>query len=328
VCEILLDRRIHDNLAWAVITGQVRQERTRLQPWPALRDAWFEGDRRFVRTAYRLLLNREADPKGLAHFLGELRGGLARLEVVRQLVNSPEAAYWDLDISWWPEFAALDILAGLRHAWPLPDDAFIACAYHLLLGREVDPNGLEHHGRRLRQGMTRIAFIEHLAESGEAHARRVGTNWLAELPQIALETALRRVWELPDEEFIEALFRLLLNRGADPNGAEHHRRILRSGGPRVEVLRQFLAGPEAAGRYGSLDWLAAWEAEAMAEVLARPDDEAFLCGAYWLVRRRKPRRRELAVQVPLLRWLPFYRRRHVLRRLRAACPPAQAKEAA
>jgi hypothetical protein len=328
VTEADLYQRVLDHVAWATANGPVQPERRLLKPWPGLRDVWFVDDETFVGEAFRLLLGREADPDGLAHYTAQLRLGLARLELVRHLADSAEGSYWELDRTWWPKVVAFAIPTGLREAWPLPDGEFLARAYQLVLGRGIDPNGFLHHSTMLKRGQPREAFIEHLADSKEARGRRIGTAWLSALKWIPLEAAVRSVWGLPDDAFLEALYRLVLGRGTDPNGREHHGRLLRAGVPRVEVLRQLVLGPEAAGKYGDPAWLEDWEAEAMAEVLAAPDAQTFLHGAYWLVRRRRPRRRELAVQVPLLRWLPFYRRRHVLRRLLAGAPRPEVKEAA
>jgi hypothetical protein len=45
----------------------------------------------FVKTAYRAVLGREADPAGLAHYVDLLRSGYSRSHVLAALADSPEA---------------------------------------------------------------------------------------------------------------------------------------------------------------------------------------------------------------------------------------------
>lgn len=47
-------------------------------------------DAEFIRTAYEAVLGRAPDPEGLAYYLGRLRSGVHKLEILRQLRRSPE----------------------------------------------------------------------------------------------------------------------------------------------------------------------------------------------------------------------------------------------
>jgi len=47
-------------------------------------------DEQFVRTCFRTLLHRPADPEGLSNYLGQVRAGIPKSEIVADLVLSPE----------------------------------------------------------------------------------------------------------------------------------------------------------------------------------------------------------------------------------------------
>ena len=49
-----------------------------------------EGDEAFVRAAYLVLFEREADPGGLGYYLSCLAKGIARESVLESLMASPE----------------------------------------------------------------------------------------------------------------------------------------------------------------------------------------------------------------------------------------------
>ena len=64
------------------------------------------------------------------------------------------------------------------------DQSFVVCAYHTLLGRAPDPEGLGYYLGRLRTGVSKIQLLAQLrlSKEGKAHA--------AELP--GLEAAIQR----------------------------------------------------------------------------------------------------------------------------------------
>jgi hypothetical protein len=51
----------------------------------------FYYDRRFIELTYRAVLDREADPSGVDHFLRLLRDGESRREIVYKIATSDEA---------------------------------------------------------------------------------------------------------------------------------------------------------------------------------------------------------------------------------------------
>lgn len=146
--------------------------------WPAPSAA-------FVRGLYRVLLGREPDFMGWLRHMASLRGGRSRMDLLRSIANSVEAAGKGVI----PTF--VDELADrMKHA---PDDprairirqamnagnpGFVEAAYGLILGREPDPVGFEHNLRRLRLGVRRGQVLSDLARSDEAVARATDTSFL------------------------------------------------------------------------------------------------------------------------------------------------------
>lgn len=146
--------------------------------WPAPSSA-------FVRGLYRALLGREPDLNGWLRYMARLRAGRGRVEVVRAMASSAEAA----DRGVVPSF--VDELAGqleqaredpravqLRQAMKAGGRSFVDAAYRLVLGREPDPAGLKQKLRRLRLGVSEGQILSDLAESEESVSRGTDTSFL------------------------------------------------------------------------------------------------------------------------------------------------------
>jgi glycogen synthase len=146
--------------------------------WPAPSGA-------FVRSLYRTLLGREPDVMGWLRQMVSLRGGRRRLDLLRSIANSVEAAGKGVI----PTF--IDELAErMKHAREDPrairiqqamnagNSGFVEAAYRVILGREPDPEGFQHNQRRLRLGVRRGQVLSDLARSDEAVARATDTSFL------------------------------------------------------------------------------------------------------------------------------------------------------
>jgi len=121
---------------------------------PHARRAWRRGDIGFIETVYEGVLDRPADPAGLAHHLDALARGVPRSRVLRAIVNSPESArqlvyspgpralageFWDarhatappprpvyfLHIMKTAGTALTQALAEMASAWPRLTDLFL-----------------------------------------------------------------------------------------------------------------------------------------------------------------------------------------------------------
>ena len=74
---------------------------------------WVESPADFVAGLYRILLSREADPSGAGYYVGRLKLGDSRLDVVRMLASSEEAREKGLRTDW------IDQLARTSPSFPV-----------------------------------------------------------------------------------------------------------------------------------------------------------------------------------------------------------------
>ncbi len=96
-----------------------------------------------VQRAFRNVLDRPADPEGLRTYRDRLmHEGWTERRIVEQLQRSGEAR-------------------------AIKADDAIAKAYHDILGREPDPNGLAHYRAKWRDGWTQGQIRDDLRRSGE-----------------------------------------------------------------------------------------------------------------------------------------------------------------
>lgn len=95
-------------------------------------------DLEFIQTAYRAVLGRDPEPEGREYYLGRLRSGVHKLEIIRQLRRSPEGR------TFVPGVAGMD-RAIKRHHWAnLP---LIGVLVRLFTGEEG--NGTVHRQLRI-----------------------------------------------------------------------------------------------------------------------------------------------------------------------------------
>lgn len=89
-------------------------------------------------------------------------------------------------------------------------------------------------------------------------ARRIAAALLEESweGRRVVET-LKRLWSLPDQEFVASIFPLLLERPADAVGLRHWTLLLGNGGSRMDVVRTLAESREAKDRGKDTAWLPA-----------------------------------------------------------------------
>lgn len=161
------------------------------------------GDEGFLRRTYRAVLDREADPGGLAHWAGRLEAGAGRPAVADAVARSPEGrvrlatlAYFDIfdrfpdeaGIAHWVErlaggMPAEDLTAHFvaspeahQRAGATPE-GLARLLYRVHLDRAPDDAGLAHWTDRLRAADTpagRGAASRAMGRTGEATAVAVG----------------------------------------------------------------------------------------------------------------------------------------------------------
>ncbi len=171
------------------------------------------SDHQFVALVYRNVLGREADARGLTHWVGQLGAGMTRSDVMIGFIESPEyiartgtrpgyssvegstrrlyrAAFLrrpDPDgLSHWVSVAgsgsSLESIAQSFVASPefqtrygsLNDDEFVRRVYQNVLGRKPAPAGYNYWMGRLNAGLSRGAVMVGFSESSE-FIRATGT---------------------------------------------------------------------------------------------------------------------------------------------------------
>lgn len=108
------------------------------------------------------------------------------------------------------------------------DQAFIKAAYLVLLGREVDPEGLENYTALLRTGMRKAAIVCVLATSDEGRQR------LGQREPAGLAELLRAERARQHPTTIQRLWRRLIGPAAFDDALEMQREL------RVAVNRNYL----------------------------------------------------------------------------------------
>lgn len=78
------------------------------------------------------------------------------------------------------------LVSALAELLSYPDDAFVKCAYLMILGRQAEPAGLRHYLGELGAGSSRISVLVRLAHSHEARTRGIS--------RIEYDLALAGAW--------------------------------------------------------------------------------------------------------------------------------------
>jgi SAM-dependent methyltransferase len=133
---------------------------------PAVHDVGLRtlgSDEQFVKTAYTYLLDREADAGGLAHYVGELRGGWSRVDLVRTLVLSDEFArrYQDFapDSGFVPRDVQLCELANPAK-WDNPDWMALLRSLGTVADHKLAMHRKSYEFTQLLFGLTRLGCLD------------------------------------------------------------------------------------------------------------------------------------------------------------------------
>ena len=173
-------------------------------------------DRAFVEHAYLQLFRRKPDAGGMTFYLGRLRAGTSKAQILRQMLDSPEATAdpgavadmrqaLDLALAA-PAPGHTDAIAAPGAAKDLDgllrrqDSEFVRCAYLTLLKRPPDPSGFDYYLGRLRDGSPKLEILHEIRHSLEARAAAV------DVPGLRRAIQCHRASRLP---FVGLLVRLM-----------------------------------------------------------------------------------------------------------------------
>jgi len=165
----------------------------------------------FIESLYRTLLRRPPDPDGFRHYRRKIDAGANLMQLVSDVANSAEAVNKRVVLPGLGEAVALhrtsrlpvvgrrivkpdffrpsEIPAGLGRKLlkvdelvALDDGPFLDKAYHLILKRKADPEGVAFYQNKLRRGVPALVILEDLLDSPEAAS--LGADSLAWRSQV------------------------------------------------------------------------------------------------------------------------------------------------
>jgi GT2 family glycosyltransferase len=168
-----------------------------------LSELLYYHDEHFISSAFHTLLNREPDPEGLRYYLASVRSGVEKIEILSQLYMSSEGrsrqlkvnglneaieAYQRLKVPLFGQLLRLTSVVSnsavstaeekLYATEPLAtqrfvdaEERFVHCAYHAILGRSPDSNGLKSYLESLRSGIAKVEILAQLKRSDEGKSR-------------------------------------------------------------------------------------------------------------------------------------------------------------
>ncbi len=200
----------------------------------------FPSEAYFIRAAFRVLLDREPDGAALAHYRAALAGGATRADVYNDIVASAEykqriAPRLERDQTppWFNRY--LWLMIGLEEARLnnerkdfTPSRRFIHAAYRVLLRRPPDADALRVLEGELAAGkLTRADVFWALRLSPEFNEQQGLRLYPAARMQlfarVASETLRQpgaRPWALDHERFLQAAYKVLLDRELDESGRQ------------------------------------------------------------------------------------------------------------
>lgn len=164
----------------------------------------------------------------------------------------------------------------------------------LSVERSVDSDDTVWGGLRLLRHRTPAARAASAPASGAPRALAALAEVIAETTDLDAAAALdaargligpgvygidyaaevRSLWRQGDEAFVHGLYRLLLGRDGDREGARSHLLRLAGGASRVDVVREFVYSSEAAARRVPTDWVSALASAAPPTITGGPGPAA------------------------------------------------------
>lgn len=173
----------------------------------------------YVEKLYEIYLGRTADSSGLEHWTTLLASGTSRMEVADRIGNSPEFEQVCV------RYGMAQGSHSMQYVKLYPEIAEFATEYYRgLLGREPDPDGLEHWTKGLITGDKSAADL---------------TRGFIRSPEFVGRN-------LSADEFVEGLYQTYLGRASDEGGKAHWISKLpsMSWSEQETVIRGFLNSPE------------------------------------------------------------------------------------
>jgi glycosyltransferase involved in cell wall biosynthesis len=195
----------------------------------------------FVRLAYRTLLDRAPAPGACLHYLGKLRRGVRKEEILAELAALPEARSLGRRLT---GFAAEALLAAPPD--PKPRRSFFNWLHRRKTVPAAAPPSPAEALRleRLEEGVNRLARFLMPTLGTIASNHPMGSVH-------HVDDLLR----LNEQPFVELSFQVILGRAGDPGGIEYYLNALRGGMKPKDFLVELARSDEGRPRVGLLGGL-------------------------------------------------------------------------
>jgi serralysin len=164
------------------------------------------SDHQFVALVYRNVLGREADARGLTHWVGQLGAGMTRVEV---MIGFIESAEYVTRTGTTPGYSSVE--GSTRRL------------YQAFFLRQPDSDGLAHWVSVANSGSSWQSIAQSFASSAEFQ---------------------QRYGSLDNEEFVQLVYQNVLNRNPDSGGYSHWVKQLNAGMRRGQMMVGFSQSPE------------------------------------------------------------------------------------
>ena len=173
----------------------------------------------FVKSLYRVALNREAEKGGLQYWTDRLNVKMTRESVIKGFVDSKE--FGELCKKYKVNRGSINSPNNYRDK-NYNVTAFVSRMYTKALGRNSDISGLEYWcSSLLNKSGTGASLVEGFFFSKEFTNKK-----------------------LSNEEFVKTAYRTILNREADEKGLKHWTGKLKEGATRRSILSGFVSSKE------------------------------------------------------------------------------------
>ncbi len=218
----------------------------------------------FIKAVFLQLLGRPVDSEGKRHYLNRLKRGAPKLAVIRDVTQTeefvrsgttlPDGFLRELPAA--PERLTLArarryIALGKQPLLRLEGKAFIDAAFHFILKRPADQQGLDYHYMEWLQTADRLRILRDLAASKEARSKR---RWNSLLRLAIAVRRLRHLFSPPplppiltvaEPEFWVGAWSLIYGHGPSHDERVQFGTMLANTGDRVLVLEAIAQSPSA-----------------------------------------------------------------------------------
>lgn len=205
-------------------------------------------DEEFIRVAYQAVLGRAPDPEGHTYYLGRLREGIHKLEILRQLRRSPEGR------NFIPGVAGLDKAIRRHRRANLPLIGFL-----IRLWAGAESNGATARQIRALRNELWVTRVQNLQpDAAPADERTTSADTAAQsalagqLETFRANTTASYVIDdfmhLYDANFVRFAYRCILKREPDPIGLQHYVNKVRQGISRTQIIHDLRHSKEGQER--------------------------------------------------------------------------------